>query len=1448
MQGTIYIGIGASAGGLNALEQLVGKLPADTGYVYFIAQHLDASKKSSLVEILSRFTTIPVSQVTQECKFSGNHIYIVPAGCNLVYKDHHLYLGNISKTPGTSTPSIDTMFESLALYKKDHCVGVILTGAGDDGTVGIKKIKEHGGVTIAQSPKEAHYKSMPQSAIDSQQIDHVLDIEQIADFLSSFVVDKQYEQNSISVNPLNSIRKILQEYKNLDIDKYKNDTIIRRINKRMLLVNTKTPEEYLEYINTYPEEVTLLYQDILIGVTAFFRDKESFDALENELFSYLKDKPQNYELRIWSIACSSGEEAYSLGILISKISKQLKRNFNVRIFATDIDDEALEIARKAFYSKNALKDIDKDLLDAYFIETQDGYKVVQSIRDQIVFTYHNLLSDPPFINQDIISCRNLLIYILPETQQEIFTLFHYSLKEHGILFLGLSESTLLSVKYFLVVDAEHKIYKKEKLKNPPKISSHYFSKHLEQNDKSKLLQVNKTQTLTIEEQISKKIFDFFAPECILVDKDYSIVYKKGELPFVHLSDGFVTLNILENLDESLRYDVTLLLARAFDSNKTESTKFIEVTLNASNNIFVRVIAHPFNDTSDNSLLLLYFQTLSAAELEFNSDKTILADESLMIHSLTTQLQEIKKENYLLLDKEKINRENMQLLNEELQSSNEELQSSNEELETSNEELQSSNEELHTSILNIKKLKQQLSLILNSTLDGMMGLDLDGNHTFVNDVAVKILGFSRDEFIGKNGHQLWHHTKADGSYFPFEECRLHHALENGKSARSEDLFWRKDGTLLEVEIAQNPIIENGRVTGAVLSFHDITEQNRVKRRADHEHQLSDIFMKTPGTIVMTLDLDGNITMINEQGAKLLGVEHDSVIGENWFDNFIPENIKDEIKNVFNNIFNKKVAPVHHYKNLILDNAQNEHLISWTNSFTKDIDGNITGIVASGIDITNEEALSKKLFEQENLYRLTFEEANIGIAHVSVEGMWIDTNEYLSNLLGYTKEEFQKLSISDITYKDDINNEKKMLKFLLKGELNSFHIEKRYIHKNGTIIWVNVGVVLLKDDLGKPMYILKVIRDISEIKLLMYQLELERSELKDIIEFTPVPIMLYDEDYKIVMVNKFFSKNIGYAKEEISDINFLINHLYAPEDKKKAKAFFEKPFKSRQIEKMEHTIVTGSGEKRVGILNSIMLHKTNEKNKRVVLTAIVDITELQHKEELMVAQSRQAAMGDMLAMIAHQWRQPLSVISMTANNMHAQLELDGEVKPEDIEEYIKTLDKQTSYLSQTIDDFRNFFKPDKTKEKISFDAIFNQILTLMQKSLENNNITLQLPQNRDIEILIYPNQLIQVLINIINNAKDAIKEHNPEHGIINITLDEKKNKIILGICDNGGGIDPSVKDKLGEPYVSTKSENGTGLGLYMSGIIVAKYLEGKLYWDSDEENTCFYIELPKTDENR
>ena len=1432
-----FIGIGTSAGGLEALKQLLPHLPTDENLTYIIAQHLDPYKTSSLAEILSHYTKMPVQTIEQQYRFLPNTINIIPAGYNLICKQHKLILEEISESHHIPTPSVDKLFKALSTYKKENAIGIVLTGSGHDGAQSVKTIKQNGGITIAQSPQQAQYSSMPQSAIQSGYVDYVLDIEHIGEELDAII--------NIMPEPLVEIAKLLKDKEHLDIKKYKNETIMRRLNKRMLLTKCKDLYEYIAYLNIHSDELHLLYQNILIGVTEFFRDKDAFGALEQQLILYLKEKPENYELRVWSIACSTGEEAYSLAIMIDKASKKLKKKFNVHIFATDIDNNALDIAKKGIYPKKSFNKTDKEILRHYFIKMDDSYKIIESIRSQIVFTNHNVLNDPPFINQDIISCRNFLIYILPEIQQELFSLFHYALRDEGLLFLGSSESTLMSVQYFKALSSEYKIYIKEKLKNPPRISSHYFSRHLQEKGDESLTQIDKTQNLNIEEKITNAIFDLFSPECIVVDANYSIVYKKGSAKFLKMPDGFATLNIIDNLQKELQYSVKKLLDKVFKSSRVSSTKFMQLSPDGSKYNFVRVIAYPFENKTKTSLIMLYFQELQSSDLEFNINEIALPNESYVIKNLTSQIKELQEDNHTLLDDLTISKENMQLLNEELQSSNEELQSSNEELETSNEELQSSNEELHVSITNEQKLQKQLSLILNSTHDGIIGLDLQGRHTFVNNAALKILDYKRDEFIGKNAHKIWHHTKANGRHYPFEECNLHAHLLKGKSIRQEDVFFKKDGTAIEVEVSQNPIIEDNKVQGAVLTFHDITEKNRLKKEAAYEHKLADLYVNTTDALVMILDLEGTISMINQGGAKLLGLPKEKIIGTNFIQNFIPKEMRDQIQNVFDLISSTKTANVKEYKNPIIDAQNKKHLLAWTNNYIQDEKANITGVITSGIDITKEDALAQKVFEQEHLYKLTFEEADIGIAHASLDGMWIDVNEYLCDLLGYTKEEFVQISVADVTYEADKNLDAQMIQQLLEKKRNSYHIEKRYIHKNGNVIWVSLAVVILKDEMGASLYFLKIIRDISQLKMLMYQLEAEKNKFQKIIEFTPIPLMLYNKDGEILLINKIFQDNTGYKLEEIPTIEKLIEKLFVNQDKKnlqKIKQYYKEPTK---LPKNEQTMITKSNEKRVGILNAVQLENENSMDAAIYLIAIVDITDIQKKDELMISQSRQAAMGDMLAMIAHQWRQPLSVISMISNNIQAQLELQESIEPKSLREFIHLLDNQTQYLSHTIDDFRNFFKPDKSKEMLSLDSIIEKLKNLVQKSLDNNEITLKYPKNLNINIYTYQNQLMQVLINIINNAKDAIKEHKTQDGLISINVTTNKKETILKVCDNGGGIREDVKEKLGEPYVTTKSENGTGLGIYMSKIIVSKHLGGRLFWESDSRGSCFYISISNKD---
>jgi len=1438
MQNYTYIGIGASAGGLKAFEELISLLPKKSNYVYIIAQHLDPHKKSALVDIFSRFTSLNIYEINETTQFEPNNIYIIPAGYDLVYKNHNITLKKIDITSHKPTPSVDALFEALALYKGEQSIGILLTGSGHDGTLGMQKIKENNGITIAQEPTEAYCKSMPQCAIDAQSVDYIFTIKEISQRLLTSLHPK-------STSALEIIEQLLQKQEHFDSKKYKSETILRRINKRMLLVHTKTLEEYLEYVRLNDDEIHLLYQNILIGVTQFFRDKEAFNALETEVYNYLKDKPNNYELKVWSIACSTGEEAYSIAILIDQVSKKLDNNFRIKIFASDIDEKALYKARAAIYSQEDISNINSDIRSRYFTKVANGYKISDEIRKNIVFTKHNILSDPPFINQDIISCRNLLIYIKPKAQQELFTLMHYILKDNGVLFLGSSESTLSSIKYFNTLNSEYKIYRKEKLKSPPKISSHYFSKHLEEKNQMMPEEIRNENNINIEENISKVIFDFFIPNCIVIDKEFSIVYKKGELPFVQMPDGFITLNILHHLHEQLQYSARHTIDLAFSTQTVQTTKFIEVYI-GKEKTFVRMIANPYTKTQTTTMLLLYFQELHADDLQFNISDLELPDEAFVIEGLTSQLKLTQDNNNLLSQKLNIYKEKMQLLNEELQSSNEELQSSNEELETSNEELQSSNEELHASIVNEQKLQEKFSSILNASQNGIIGLDVHGNHTFANHATVEILGFSKDELIANNAHKLWHHTRADGTHYPIEECQLHNYYMHERSIRTEDLFWKKDGTAIDVEVLQNPLYENGEVIGAVLSFHDITEKNRLKKELMHEHQLANLYVNTIGTLVMTLDIDGTITMMNTEGANLLKTTQEDLIGQNWFDNFIPEEQQQEIKGVFASIIKGDHLLVSHYKNYVLDSRGDQHLLSWTNHYTKDIDGNITGIISSAIDITQEESLTQKLFEQEHLYKLTFEQANIGIAHTSLDGYWIDTNEYISQLLGYTKEELLAMSVASVTYKEDRDIDIQMISQILNKQNNYYHTEKRYIHKDGSIVWVDISVVVLRDDLENPLYFLKIIRDISQIKLLMYQIEEQNEKFEKIIEFTPIPIMLYNEDGEILLTNKTFNNTLGYTKNELSNINELIETLFKNESKKnlkKIKQYYKNPI---LLKDHEQVITTKSGEKRVGILNAVLLNKSERNVKKMYLIAIVDITDLQKKDELMIAQSRQAAMGDMLAMIAHQWRQPLSVISMLANNVKVKVDLEEEITKENIDHLVSSLNKQTQYLSQTIDDFRDFFKPDKVKEVVEMSMVIDKVTSLMLKTLQNNNIELLLPKENNIKVSIFMNQLIQVIINLINNAKDAIQSNNITDGWIQLSIKQTKKNITLSVSDNGGGIEESVKDKIGQPYVSTKSKNGTGLGLYMSIMIVTNYLDGKIKWESNTQGSSFHIILPINEE--
>ncbi len=1317
MQRVTYIGIGASAGGLEALQNLLAVLPHRPHFVYIVIQHLSKSHKSLLSEILSKSTRIPVIEPEPNELLKSGHLYVIPPEFTIEARKNRIVAVKTPDALAVPHPSIDNIFATLAKAKGADTIGIILSGTGHDGTLGLSAIRAAGGITMAQIPSEAEYQGMPYGAISSNVVDQVLPISLIGSILRG-MSSSDGEPNA---EGLDAIRNLLHLNEQLDLSQYKEKTVWRRISKRMMLLHLEKMGEYVRYMVRHPKESRLLYQDLLIGVTRFFRESEAFDALRAQLKNRLEEEPERTELRVWVTACSTGEEAYSVGIMLLELQEALERNFDIRIFATDIDDIALKAARRGSYTIAALNDMPAYLLHRYFSLKDDQYEVSEALRNMVLFTHHDLLRDPPFLNMDLISCRNALIYFTPATQQEVFTIFYNALRKRGILFLGISESASQHVNYFETLDTQWKIYMKEQLVNPPKLPKRFFQTYTARHKTQESpVAVAEQRYSDIEEVMLRSMYAFFIPSSIVVDRQNEIVFTKGKIPYLEFSQGFASLNLFKNLHPDLHHEVRLLIQQSNLDNAPAVSKFVELTDVRERALFVRALAIPVWFKSDNRMTMIYFQELSSDEMIYEGGSLALPNESDLVASLQTQLSQTKVQLQALQDEYELLNENMQMMHEELQSSNEELQASNEELETSNEELQSTNEELGKSYLQVKTLQKQLTLLLNSTPEAVMGFDMQGRHTFVNRAAAELLGYSVEFLIGREGHSLWHHSRPDGTHYPVEACPIEQVRHTGKGVRGVESFWRHDGTRFEAEYVCSPVMENNTVVGNVLFFHDITEQERLKHAIEIEQERSRRYLDVAGVIMVVLDTGGTIVLLNRKGNQILGESADGAIGKNWFESYIAPENRTATRKIFDMLLQSSGESISSNTNTIVTRSGTERLIYWKNTVLCDDTGKITHIISAGNDITEMEELKARILESEQRYELTFEQANVGIAHVGLDGSWHEVNESLCEMLGYSKEELLELTFQDITHPDDLQKDLEYVQALLEGKIPHYQMEKRYVKKDGTLVWANLSVALVWNEKGEPLYFISVIHDLT-----------------------------------------------------------------------------------RQYELM---------------------------------------ASLHEKEELMIAQSRLAAMGEMLSMIAHQWRQPLTTISMAANNLLADVELE-EVSTERIETEAHDIIEQTQYLSRTIEDFRNFFKADKERERIRMDELLNEALRVVSKSFDANDVTCTVHSSSHTPIAVFSREMQQVLINILRNAKEALVEYRNEQREITVVIEEDLENVYLRICNNGGAIDPALHERIFEPYFSTKEEkNGTGLGLYMSKTIIEKHMKGSLQVKNIDGGVCFIITLP------
>lgn len=708
------VGIGASAGGFEASMELLHLLPADTGMAFAFFQHLDPKYPSKLRDLMSNATKMPVVEITNGLYIRPDHVYILPPNHNVALSGRSFELVKYARSERVHKP-IDYFFQSLAQAERNCAIGVILSGTGSDGTAGLSAIKAAGGLTFAQAEISAKYFGMPRSAIISGCVDAVLTLPQLAKelariskhpFLKGPPIEKALLASSADFpehgDAYSKIFFLLKQHSGVDFSRYKHSTLQRRITRRLVLHRLEHLDQYVKFLRNNVSEMDELFYDLLINVTGFFRDKQAFAMLKKKVFPKLiKQKIQHGgEIRIWIPGCATGEEAYSIAICLVEQLEKAHANVRVQIFGTDLSEIAINKARAGIYPETITKDVSAARLRRFFTKVNGSYQISRSIRDMCTFARQNICEDPPFSRLDIVSCRNVLIYLGPSLQKKALPIFHYALNSEGFLMLGTSETIGVFADLFTLVDKRYKIYQK---KISPFRHELDFGKQrmtaLKPDIPRAAIQSDASIGTDIQKLADRIILNNYAPGGVVIDKNMQVLEFRGHTaPFIEHAPGAASLNILHMVRSSLMVDLRTAIHKALKQKQPVQKESRMVRVHGeSQEVNIDVIPFRPFPSSEPFLLVLFRSTPAEKDLPEGgkprrADKRIPPGE---VERLRTELSSTKESLQAIIEEQEATNEELKSANEEIESANEELQSTNEELETAKEELQSTNEELTT---------------------------------------------------------------------------------------------------------------------------------------------------------------------------------------------------------------------------------------------------------------------------------------------------------------------------------------------------------------------------------------------------------------------------------------------------------------------------------------------------------------------------------------------------------------------------------------------------------------------------------------------------------------------------------------------------------------------------------------------------------------------------------
>ena len=901
------VGIGASAGGLEALLRFFQHMPASNGMAFVIILHLSPDHESNAAEILQHATAMPVVQVSQRSVIQANHVYVIPSAHDLVMNDGYLELTEPKRIKGVHL-AIDLFFRTLAQVHRERAVAIVMSGSGADGAAGLARIKEQGGITLAQAPDDATYDSMPKAAIATGVVDFVLNAADMPqrlvalwanarqiqlpkddDLSSQMKTERNAEAARQAEMALRDIMSLLHSYSKNDFHHYKRATVLRRIERRLQVNSLPDLLAYRDFLHKHPEEAKPLLQDMLISVTNFFRDREAFKTLECDVFPRLLEKNRTPEesLRVWVVGCATGEEAYSITMLLTEQMALHHCTAQLQVFATDIDEKAISFGRNALYPPSILTDVSPERLGQFFVREQDQYRVVKSVREKVLFAEHNVLRDPPFSRLDLICCRNLLIYLDREAQKRVLEMFRFALKPAGYLFLGTSESTDAAPNLFSVVDKKNRIFKI----NPQAHTSRQLSllvdsalhRSIQRQPVDK--ESRRESMLPSVAELHRKYIDKVVSPSVLLDSRHNVLHMSEDVGrFLFHGGGAPSVNLLANVPSALRTELRTALFQASQSVGRIQTRPVSIQRGDSP-VYVQMSVRFFGEAGrESGLFLVMFDEVPATPPSALPE--VHPDDAIRFHQLETEISQLKAQLQETIEQTERSNEELRAANEELQAINEELRSASEELETSKEELQIINEELTTVNFELKVKVDETSKI-NDDLQNLIAS---------SDIATV--------FIDR-GLRIKRYTPQAASIFNLIALdvqrslldithRLDYEALAGDVAdvfKSLNVVERQvsssDGKHYLARIRPYRTVDD-RIDGAVLTFVDVTALRRAEEKLRIGEQLLRIAAETTKDYaILTVDEEGLITTWNLGAQRIFGYDEQEVVGQNFSLLFTPE---------------------------------------------------------------------------------------------------------------------------------------------------------------------------------------------------------------------------------------------------------------------------------------------------------------------------------------------------------------------------------------------------------------------------------------------------------------------------------------------------------------------------------------------------------------------------------